>query len=90
MANMRIEYASPFKKKFNKAPAKIQRAFMERGKIFESDPYHPLLNNHKLGGKYEGYRSINITGDWRAVFREFNNYSLVSFETLGTHSQLYK
>jgi addiction module RelE/StbE family toxin len=86
---MRVEYSSPFKKKFDKAPAKIQRAFIERGKIFGRDLFNPILNNHKLTGQYLGCRSINITGDWRAIFIEQSNYSLVSFETMGTHNQLY-
>ena len=33
------------------------------------------------------YRSINISGDWRAVFEQNNDE--VYFVTLGTHSQLY-
>ena len=73
-----------------KADKKIQSAFFERLRLFEDNPFYPMLDNHRLTGKYEGCRSINITGDWRAIFREFENYGLVSFETLGTHSQLYK
>lgn len=87
---MRIEYAKRFQKKIKKVPAEIRLAFIQRAKIFEKGPFHTLLNNHALYGEYQGYRSINITGDWRAIFREYGNYALVSFETLGTHSQLYK
>lgn len=87
---MQIKYRKPFQKKFDHADKKIQLAFLERLDLFSKNPYHVQLNNHSLSGKYEGCRSINITGDWRAIFREFDNYSLVSFETLGTHSQLYK
>ena len=87
---MVIKAKKKFTKTFNKTPAKIQLAFTQRVDIFRNNPFDSQLNNHALGGKYQGYRSINITGDWRAIFREFNNYKLVSFETLGTHSQLYK
>ena len=87
---MVIEYKKAFWKRIAKAPVKIPMATAERIKIFANNPFDPLLNNHKLSGKYHGCRSINITGDWRAIFKEFNDYQLVSFETLGTHSQLYK
>lgn len=87
---MQIEYKKEFTKYFNKAPAKVQLAFKDSLRIFMANQFDPLLNNHPLTGKYQGKRSINITGNWRAIFREFENYRLVIFETLGTHSQLYK
>lgn len=38
------------------------------------------------------YRSIDVTGDWRALYREFKeeNPPIAFFDGLGTHSQLYK
>lgn len=50
----------------------------------------PKLNNHVLRGKLRGLRSINITGDWRAIFREYKKDKQILFDSLGTHSQLYK
>lgn len=38
-------------------------------------------------GKYLGFRSIDITYDYRALFREFDNS--VHFTYLGTHKELY-
>jgi len=40
----------------------------------------------------EGYRSINITGDWRALYTikgDGKGGEIAVFEILGTHSQLY-
>jgi mRNA-degrading endonuclease YafQ of YafQ-DinJ toxin-antitoxin module len=39
-----------------------------------------------------GYRSINVTGDWRALYSEQqqNGKEIIVFEMLGTHSQLYQ
>lgn len=61
------------------------------------DEYHRQLHNHKLSGKYSGFRSINITGDWRAIFSEQDvkhgkviTKKVITFEYFGTHSQLYK
>jgi mRNA-degrading endonuclease YafQ of YafQ-DinJ toxin-antitoxin module len=33
--------------------------------------------------------SINITGDWRAIYMPINNNEVL-FIAFGTHSQLYK
>ena len=75
-----------------KAPLSIKIAFKKRRELFLQDVYHPLLNNHALTGSLQRYRSINVTGDWRALFRiiETVNGVICYFDTLGTHSQLYK
>lgn len=86
---MKIEYAKRFIKQFKKAPKQVQLSLKEGIKLFELDKFHPLLNNHALRGKFEGYRSINITGDWRAIFSEVDVNTLY-FQELGIHSQLYK
>ena len=86
---MVVKYKHEFSKRIAKAPAKVQLAFGERGRIFINNPFHPQLNNHKLTGKYEGYRSINITGDWRAIFKMKEPDAAV-FVAIGTHSTLYE
>ena len=85
-----IDYSKKFIKSLKKAPNKIQIAFRNRLEIFLSDKFHPILNNHSLSGEYQGYRSINITGDWRAIFRERGSEDTVYFVIIGTHSNLYK
>lgn len=90
---MRIKFAKRFVKEYERAGLKIQKAVKERIDLFNKDPFHPKLRNHPLSGKYSGYRSINITGDWRAIFLILEGSdpeTIISFETLGTHSQLYK
>jgi addiction module RelE/StbE family toxin len=87
---MKIKYSPKFKKKYQKLPIKIQKAFKDRANLFINDSYHPLLNNHALTGEWKGYRSINITGDWRAIFREFDDKNLIYFDTIDTHSNLYR
>lgn len=84
----RIDFSKSFDKQLKKASLSIKIAFRQRLELFISTPFHPLLNNHALTGKYKNSRSINITGDWRAIYQEDNN-SIV-FMLLGTHSQLYK
>jgi addiction module RelE/StbE family toxin len=87
---MKIEFARSFKKQYDKAPEKIKNSFNKKLIIFERNKFDNHLDNHKLKGKLIGLRSISITGDWRAVFLEKENETIVFFIMLGTHSQIYK
>lgn len=86
---MRIDYSKRFLKRLHKCPNGIIAAFQERLKIFIEDRHHPLLNNHALTGEWRGYRSMNVTGDWRAVWQERDGGQVAYFVAIGTHSQLY-
>lgn len=88
----RIDFSPSFDKCLKKAPIKVAQAFANRLAVFEKDPYNTQLKNHALKGKLANYRSINVTGDWRALYITAtgqNNTTIVIFEALGTHSQLY-
>jgi len=87
---MRARFDRKFKKNLEKAPANIQQAFQNRLDLFLNNPSHPLLRNHALKGVYQNYRSISVTGDWRAIFKFIDEEETVIFIQLGTHSQLYK
>lgn len=89
-ARNKLVYSKRFVKDFRKAPQKVQIAFRHRLEIFLTDKYYPILNNHSLTGKYQEYRSFNVAGDWRAIFREFENGAILYFDLIGTHSQLYR
>lgn len=86
---MEIFYSRPFNKILERTPLKIQIAFRDRLGMFLDNPNHPFLQNHKLSGEYENCRSINITGDWRAIFKKVGEFDVI-FIDLGTHSQLYQ
>lgn len=90
MKALKISYSNRFIKDFKNAPFKIRVAFKERLEIFIKDKLNPILNNHKLNGELKNYRSLNVTGDWRAVFSENNKDREVAFHLLGTHGKLYK
>jgi len=77
-----------FKKKFKKLSIKVQDKFFERVDIFKENKFHPVLNNHSVEKIFPGCRSINITGDYRAIFQDENDK--VTFINIGTHSELYK
>lgn len=85
---MKINYSKNFVKQYGKQRPVIKEKFVEKQKVYVTDKFNPILNNHGLGGKWLGYRSINVTGDIRAIFEEVNeNY--VEFVAIGTHSELY-
>lgn len=84
-----VRFSTKFKKQYIKAGKHIQKCFEERLDIFLSNEFDPVLNNHQLTGKYKGYRSINVNGDWRAIYSMVDDKTII-FELMGTHSQLYK
>jgi addiction module RelE/StbE family toxin len=86
---MRIEYSKKFIKEFKKCPLEIKTHFKNRLNIFIKNPFSHILNNHPLNGELINYRSINITGDWRAIFEEIDNPETAYFVAIGTHSKLY-
>ena len=85
---MIIIFSKRFKKSFSKLEGRVQNKFEERLNIFSTDRFHPVLNNHSLHREYGGCRSINITGDIRAVYEDLEEG--ISFLDIGTHSQLYE
>ncbi len=86
---VRVKFTNKFKKQYKKTPAKIKRVFRKRLELFQKDSDNKILINHVLSGRLRGFRSINITGDWRAIYRVETKSKLVVFVAIGTHSQLY-
>ncbi len=85
---MRIDFHRNFDKRIVTLTQKQREQFRSRLIEFGNDQYKPTLNNHALKGKFQGYRSINVTGDIRAIFIPHSK-SHVEFVDIGSHSQLY-
>ena len=85
---MRIEYSKKFLKLYKKVPILVKKRLIERIKLFEKNREAVTLHDHRLKGKWSGLRSINITGDWRAIYTEVEK-NRIRFYLIGTHSQLY-
>ena len=81
-----------FNKKFTRRHAKlnhkIREKFEERLRLFQDNPTDQVLNIHKLSGKYDGMWSMNVTGDYRAIFNKQRNDFIV-FLNIGTHPELF-
>lgn len=85
---MMIVYHKNFTKDFKKLPQSAKKKFKERLVIFGHDEFNPILNNHSLKGRYIGYRSINVIGDIRAIFKRRVNDAI--FVAIDSHSNLYR
>lgn len=85
---MIIDFHRNFKKDLNKLPPSCKEQLYERMNIFSKDPFHPILNNHQLHGKLKNMRSINVTGDIRAIYEQVNK-NKVLFLIITSHSKLY-
>lgn len=89
MSDTQYFFSKAFKKQLSKLPRKIQNKFKERLEMFCGNNFDNELRNHQLKGKLKGFRSIDISGDYRAVYFEAGE-GIIIFEAVGTHSQLYK
>lgn len=85
---MKIALHKNFEKQYQKLRPNEKKRFKARRDLFLQNPYHPLLNNHSLQGKYKGYRSVNIGGDLRVIY-ELIDENTAYFVAIDTHSKLY-
>jgi len=85
---MRIHFHKYFNKSYKKCSQKTKDRFQKRLKIFLDNPHHSLLASHALIGEWQGFRSINITSDYRALYQYLDD-DAVEFFIIDTHSNLY-
>jgi len=85
---MKIYFHKNFGKQYKKLTKREQEKVKERLELFFENPFDPRLNNHHLRGKYTDYRSINITGNLRAVYKFISEEECI-FVAVDSHSNLY-
>jgi addiction module RelE/StbE family toxin len=86
---VKVRFAGEFERQFAVLDIRIKGKFLAAKDVWMKDPFARPLNNHTLAGKYKGYRSINITGDFRAIYR-LEKPDIGVFVAIGKHSQLYR
>ncbi len=84
---MGILLSKTFEKNFKKLPSKVKIQFYARARLFIGNRLNSVLNNHSVDPTYPNCRSINITGDYRVIYKDTGNDTL--FMRIGTHSELY-
>ncbi len=85
---MRVFHGGKFDKQFSKLPRGIQEAYIERNRLFMENRRLAILRDHALTGEWTGHRSINVTGDYRAVYHEVSD-AMIIFVAIGTHHELF-
>jgi mRNA-degrading endonuclease YafQ of YafQ-DinJ toxin-antitoxin module len=60
--------------------------------LFSENYSDKKLNNHALKWDFLWLRSINVTWDYRIIFKDLSNntYEIVELIKVWTHSELYK
>src|SRR3954453_5322788 len=76
---------------YKKADVRLRKRVDEKFRIFEKNPFDLGLNNHPLRDKWADHRSIDITNDYRAIYKEVREGEELNayFVGLGTHDELY-
>lgn len=90
--SVKAKFTKEFLARYKKADVRIQNAFDKHLRLFDQNPNNPKLKNHALRNEWIGHRSINITSDWRAIYKGIREGKEMSayFVTIGTHKELYK
>ena len=84
---MTVAYSKNFIKQAKKLNPDLRKKLQQRIKLFTKNLLEPVLRNHALKVKYKDYRSIDITGDVRALYLQQGNEAI--FDAVGMRSQLY-
>ena len=87
---MNIKYHKIFEKQFKKLSEKSKKGVLGAIEKFIDNPISTSLKNHALKGSLLGKRAISTGPDFRIIFEEFNDYTLVIFLDLGKHNRVYK
>jgi addiction module RelE/StbE family toxin len=83
-----IKFADIFNMRLKAAPREIRSAFFDTLQLVIDDPANPFLRDHPLKEKFAGLRSIDVTADWRALYKTEQG-DTITFVELGTHDELY-
>ena len=86
---MKVLFHRNFEKEYTKLRIAEKNKLKERIAVFTVNPFDPVLGNHPLKGKYQGYRSINVGGDLRAMYK-LAGEDVYLFAAIGTHAKLCK
>jgi addiction module RelE/StbE family toxin len=86
---VKIFFRKRFQKNFDRLPEKIQHKTRETLALFVLDPTDSTLKNHALSGRLIGQRAISVTGDYRIIFEQKDDYFLVIIIDVGRHATIY-
>jgi mRNA-degrading endonuclease YafQ of YafQ-DinJ toxin-antitoxin module len=85
---MEFKRGQMFKRQYKKLDRPVREKFEERLRLLITNESHPLLDNHRLHPPFQAFSSINVTGDWRLLYKKIGPDSYFLY-AIGTHHQLY-
>ena len=77
-----------FEKQFDTLPLKVQKIAAKKFLLFETNPFHPGLNTHKLKGGLSLFWSFSVNNQFRVLFRFLKNGEVIYYD-IDTHD-IYK
>lgn len=88
---MTVRYTDNFLKQLKKSDVRVRKAFKQRLLLFIKNPEDLELNDHALKRECSGFRSIDVTSDYRAIYKKIiaEKDSYIYFSAFGPHAQLY-
>lgn len=81
---MKIIYTSKFLREYKKISEKIKITAEGKEKIFRKNPFDPVLDTHKLHGRFKEFWSFSIGYKHRIIF-EFGENNIIYFHSVGNH-----
>lgn len=80
-----------FKKSLKKRLGKsdeLTEKFKSKIKLFEEDPFNPILRTHKLSGILKEYWAFSIDYNLRVIFKFIDSNTALLID-IGTHDEVY-
>ena len=80
-----------FKKSLKKRLGKsdeLTDKFKSKIKLFEEDPFNPILRTHKLSGILKEYWAFSIDYNLRVIFKFIDSKTALLID-IGTHDEVY-
>lgn len=59
-------------------------------KLIKQQPLDPKHRDHPLRGKWKGCRDCHVQNDWVLIYRINEEEKTITFERIGSHSELFK
>jgi mRNA interferase YafQ len=57
------------------------------GRLIHQEPLDPVLYDHQLKGEWAGHRECHLKPDWLLIYKIKGDE--ITFERIGTHSELF-
>ncbi len=81
------KFKKTLKKRIGNSTA-LTTKFKSKIKLFEKDPFNPVLRTHKLSGILKGYWAFSVDKDLRVIFKFINSDKVLLID-IGTHDEVY-